>query len=214
MPPKAKEQYRRFERNMVLSEFDLEAVNGGVLTNKLLQFANGSLYLDDGTVQKVHDAKLDMLDSIITEAMGQPILMAYSFKFDRDAIKKRYPWVRVFGEGRNDTADWNAGRIKLMLTHPASAGHGLNFQHGGNIMVWYGLTWSLELYQQFIKRLHRSGQQADKVLLHRLLTRDTVDERLAKVVEAKGMSQDRITEHVRVRVAEAQRVDEYWRMAA
>lgn len=214
MPPKAREQYRRFERNMVLEEFDLEAVNGGVLTNKLLQFANGSLYLDDGTTQKVHEAKLDMLDSIITEAMGQPILMAYSFKFDRDMIKKRYPWVRIFGEGKNDTKDWNAGRIKLMLTHPASAGHGMNFQEGGNIMVWYGLTWSLELYQQFVKRLHRSGQQAEKVLLHRLLTKGTVEERMADVLEAKGMSQDRITEHVRVRVEEAQRVEEYWRMAA
>lgn len=214
MPPKAKEMYRRFERDMVLDEFDLEAVNGGVLTNKLLQFANGSLYLDDDTVQKVHEAKLDMLDSIITEAMGQPILMAYSFKFDREVIKKRYPFVRIFGEGKNDTRDWNAGRIKLMLTHPASAGHGMNFQHGGNIMVWYGLTWSLELYQQFVKRLHRSGQTAEKVLLHRLLTRGTVDEKMAVALEVKGMSQDRITEHVRVRVAEAQRVDEYWRLAA
>lgn len=214
MPPKAREQYRRFERNFVLEEFDLEAVNGGVLTNKLLQFANGSLYLDDGSVQKVHEAKLDMLDSIITEAMGQPVLMAYSFQFDREVIKKRYPWVRIFGEGKNDTRDWNAGKIKLMLTHPASAGHGLNFQHGGNIMVWYGLTWSLELYQQFIKRLHRSGQEHSKVLLHRLLTRDTVDERMAEVLETKGFTQDRITDAVRIRVAEAQRVEEYWRMAA
>src|SRR5690606_4748818 len=121
-----------------------------------------------------------------------------SFKFDRDVIKKRYPWVRIFGEGKSDTKDWNNGKIKLMLTHPASAGHGLNFQHGGNIMVWYGLTWSLELYQQFIKRLHRSGQGAEKVLLHRLLTRDTVDERMASVLESKGMTQDRITDHVRV----------------
>lgn len=214
MPPKAKEQYRRFEKNMVLEEFDLEAVNGGVLTNKLLQLANGSLYLDDGSVEKIHEAKLDMLDSIITEAMGQPILMAYSFKFDREVIKKRYPFVRIFGEGKNDTRDWNAGRIKLMLTHPASAGHGMNFQHGGNIMVWYGLTWSLELYQQFVKRLHRSGQTHAKVLLHRLLTRGTVDEKMADVLEVKGQTQDRITDAVRVRVAEAQRVEEYWRMAA
>ena len=222
MPRKAMDMYRRFEKNFVLEEFDLEAVNGGVLTNKLLQFANGSLYTeraDDAGemqpwVEHVHDAKLDMLDSIITEAMGQPILMAYSFKFDMERIKKRYPFVRVFGEGKNDTRDWNAGKIKLMLTHPASAGHGMNFQHGGNIMVWYGLTWSLELYQQFIKRLHRSGQQAERVLLHRLLTKGTVDERMADVLEEKGVTQDRITDTVRVRVAEAQRVDEYWRMAA
>jgi len=214
LPPKAMEQYRRFEREMVLEEFDLEAANGGVLTNKLLQLANGSLYRDDGTIEAIHTAKLDLLDSIITEAMGQPILMAYSFKFDMQAIKKRYPFVRVFGEGKNDTRDWNAGRIKLMLTHPASAGHGMNFQHGGNIQVWMGLTWSLELYQQFIKRLHRSGQTADKVILHRLLAKGTVDERMADVLETKGMTQDRITDHVRVRVEEAQRVSEYWRMAA
>lgn len=222
MPPKAMEQYRRFEKSFVLEEFDLEAVNGGVLTNKLLQFANGSLYTqregEDGeivdSVEHIHDAKLDALESIITEAMDRPILMAYSFQFDMERIKKRFPFVRVYGEGRNDTKDWNAGKIKLMLTHPASAGHGLNFQHGGNIMVWYGLTWSLELYQQFIKRLHRSGQKEANVLLHRILTRGTVDERVVQLLGEKGMTQDRITEAVRIRVAEAQRVDEYYRMAA
>lgn len=222
LPRKAMEQYRRFEKSFVLEEFDLEAVNSGVLTNKLLQFANGSLYTevpgDDGqmipNVEHVHDAKLDVLDSIIAEAMDRPILMAYSFQFDMERIKKRFPFVRVYGEGKNDTKDWNAGRIKLMLTHPASAGHGLNFQHGGNIMVWYGLSWSLELYQQFIKRLHRSGQKEAKVLLHRILARGTVDERVVHLLGQKGMTQDRITEAVRVRVAEAQRVDEYYRMAA
>lgn len=222
MPRKAMEQYRRFEKNFVLEEFDLEAVNGGVLTNKLLQFANGSLYTEwessPGTfvqqTEHVHDAKLEALESIITEAMDRPILMAYSFQFDMERIKKRFPFVRVYGEGKNDTKDWNAGRIKLMLTHPASAGHGMNFQHGGNIMVWYGLTWSLELYQQFIKRLHRSGQKEANVLLHRILTRGTVDEKVVKLLGEKGMTQDRITEAVRIRVAEAQRVDEYYRMAA
>lgn len=214
MPQKAMEAYRRFERDFVLEEFDLEAANGGVLTNKLLQFANGSLYLDDRSVAHVHDAKLDALDSIVTEAMGQPILMAYSFQFDMDRIKKRFPFVRVYGEGKNDTKDWNAGRIKLMLTHPASAGHGLNFQHGGNIAVWYGLTWSLELYRQFIKRLHRSGQTAEKVILHRIITRDTADENVLGVLDMKGATQDRITDAVRVRVAQAQAAEEYFRMAA
>jgi len=222
MPAKAMLQYRRFEKDFVLEEFDLEAVNGGVLTNKLLQFANGSLYTEKTNeegeivrnVEHVHDAKLDVLESIMAEAMGRPVLMAYSFQFDMERIKKRFPFVRVFGEGTNDTKDWNAGKFKLMLTHPASAGHGLNFQHGGNVMVWYGLTWSLELYQQFIKRLHRSGQKAEHVLLHRILTRGTVDERVVHLLGQKGMTQDRITEAVRLRVAEAQRVDEYYRMAA
>lgn len=222
MPLKAQKQYREFESTFVLEEFDLEAVNGGVLTNKLLQFANGSLYLEkedeDGNVVKftehVHDAKLDQLDSIVTEAMGKPILLAYSFQFDLERIKKRFPFARVFGEGKNDTKDWNEGKIKLMVTHPASAGHGLNFQHGGNIMVWYGLTWSLELYRQFIKRLHRSGQKADCVMLHRILTRGTVDERVLDLLDDKKITQDRITEVVRVSVAEAQKLSEWYRHAA
>lgn len=209
LPPKAMEMYRRFEKEMVLEEFDLEAVNNGVLTNKLLQLANGSLYMEDGSAKHIHDAKLDALDSIMTETAGNSVLLAYSYQFDLERIKKRFPYARIFGEGKNDLREWNAGKIRLLVTHPASAGHGLNFQYGGNVGVWYGMTWSLELYQQFMKRLHRSGQEAEEVVMHRILAHDTVDYTVAETVGIKGVRQDDITEAVRVRVERTKEVERW-----
>lgn len=210
MTKKEMQGYRDFERETAIEVLDkwgepevIEAVNNGVLTGKLLQYANGSLYREDGSAFKVHEHKLQALDSIIEEAAGRPILVAYSFKFDKDAIKKKYPWCRVFGENRNDMRDWNAGKIKMLVTHPASAGHGLNFQGASNIAVWYGLTWSLELYRQFIKRLHRSGQKEDRVFLHRILTHGTGDFDVLEVLKRRGATQDQITDAVRVRLERA-----------
>lgn len=207
LPPAVMKQYRSFERESAIwlrdGENDpeiIKAVNNGVLTNKLLQFANGSLYREDGSDIKVHDAKIAALESIISEANGRPILCAYSFKFDKAAILKKFPKARVFGDTPNDMRDWNAGKIDLLLTHPASAGHGLNFQHGSNIAVWYGLTWSMELYRQFIKRLHRSGQKADRVYLHRIIAAGTADEDVVRVLRDRTATQDRITDAVRVRL--------------
>lgn len=210
LSPKEMARYRNFEQEMAIDvaekgkdpEF-IEAVNKGVLTGKLLQFANGSLYKEDGSAVKIHDRKLEVLDSIMEEAMGKPVLVAYSFQFDRDAILKRYPYCRLYGESKEDMRDWNAGKIRMLLTHPASAGHGLNFQKGSNIAVWYGLTWSLELYRQFIKRLHRSGQKADRVFLHRIITEGTMDETVLKMLSWRGVTQDQITDAVRVRLASA-----------
>ncbi len=210
LTPHELSMYRQLEREMALQVENnagdpeiIEAVNKGVLTGKLLQFANGSLYLDDTSAKKIHEHKLDVLESIMVEAAGAPVLVAYSFKFDMVAIKKRFPYVRVYGETKNDMRDWNAGKIRMLLTHPASAGHGLNFQAGSNIAVWYGLTWSLELYLQFMKRLHRSGQKADKVFMHHILAANTMDERVLDVLGERGVTQDRITEVVRVRLREA-----------
>lgn len=207
LSPKEMALYKSFERENALEVINnqgdpeiIEAVNKGVLTGKLLQFANGSLYLDDNSAKKIHERKLDALESIITEAAGAPILCAYSFQFDMAAIKKRFPFVRIFGESKNDMRDWNAGKIPFLLTHPASAGHGLNFQKGSNIAVWYGLTWSLELYRQFIKRLHRSGQTKDKVFLYRIITKGTMDGKVLKALLARGATQDSITDAVRVRL--------------
>ena len=211
LPHAAMEQYNRFARDMVLEEFDLEAVNGGVLTNKLLQIANGSVYLEDGSSKRLHDAKLDVLESIMNESEGQSVLVAYEFQFDRDAIMKRFPDICVPFNGKQTLRDWNAGKIKMLLTHPASAGHGMNFQYGGHIGVWYGLTWSLELYLQFRKRLHRSGQEAAAVVLHRILAKYTADEVVAKALDSKGARQDRITDAVRVNLAKQY---QYERMAA
>ena len=205
LPPKAREIYNRFLRDAVLEEFDLEAVNGGVLTNKLLQLANGSLYLEDGSATHIHDAKLEALESIIAEAAGQPVLVGYSFKFDVEKIKKRFKHAVVFNDEADNYRKWNRGEIPLMLLHPGSAGHGLNFQHGGSIAVWYGLNWSLELYQQFNKRLHRPGQKAGRVMLHRIIARDTMDSKVARVLHGKDITQESITDAVRVYVEREQK---------
>ena len=218
LPKKAMKLYRELEEEMAIDIRNragdkelIRAVNNGVLTGKLLQLANGSLYLGDKFDEetdkklpresvKVHDEKLKVLESIMEEAMGQPVLVAYSFQFDKAAILKKFPYCRVFGDSPNDMRDWNAGKIRMLLTHPASAGHGLNFQFGSNIAVWYGLTWSLELYRQFIKRLHRSGQKGEHVILHRIMAKGTVDETMLPALTARGQTQDGITDHVRVRL--------------
>jgi SNF2 family DNA or RNA helicase len=194
-------RYRFFERECAFTDWDVEAVNRGVLTNKLLQMANGSVYETDKTEKEIHDLKIDALDRIVSEANGKPMLVAYSFKFDLRRLRKKYPRARVYGEGDNDLRDWNAGKIQMLLVHPMSAGHGLNFQHGGNIAVWFGLTWSLELYRQFVKRLHRSGQKAERVFMYRIIAENTVDEDVLSVLDDKGATQDRITERVRVRLS-------------
>ena len=215
MTPKQMLRYQDFEEEMAIEVVNrwgekemIEAVNNGVLTNKLLQFANGSLYTTEKEAIKVHEHKLDVLDSIMEEAAGRPVLVAYSFQFDKAAIKKRFPYVRIFGESREDMRDWNAGKIRMLLTHPASAGHGLNFQHGSNIAVWYGLTWSSELYQQFIKRLHRSGQKRDHVFLHRIVCAGTADTSILPVLRDRKATEDDIKRAVMVQL----RIDE--RMAA
>ena len=211
LAPKIMAQYKEFERTLALEEYDVEALNNGVLCNKLLQFANGSVYADadeqdpddwrtKSVAKYVHSTKLDELSSIHAEAGGRPLLIAYSYKFDVQAIKKRFPKFRIFGETANDLRDWNRGKLDGLVLHPASAGHGLNFQKGSNIAVHYGLNWSLELYQQFNKRLHRRGQESDTVWLYRILARGTNDMRVAQRLEDRGVTQDRITDTARVRV--------------
>ena len=199
LPPKALREYKRLARDAVLEEKGIVAVNNAVLVNKLLQFANGSVYDTEKGVHNFHKEKLDELESIVTEANGAPVLVFYSFEFDKDRILKRFGRrVRVFGESPNDMRDWNAGRIPILLAHPASAGHGLNFQHGGNIAVWYGLTWNLEHYLQAMKRLHRRGQRADTVFVYRILARKTWDVRQRPILEGKQDEQDAIMEARRV----------------
>jgi SNF2 family DNA or RNA helicase len=217
LSPRHMKMYRDFERTLALEEYDVEAPTNAVLCNKLLQFANGSIYApeDDDeegydsrrkpVAKHVHNRKLDELGSIFEEAGGRPVLIAYSYKFDIHAIKKLYPWVRAYGETPNDLRDWNSGKLRAMILHPASAGHGLNFQHGGNIAVWYGLNWSLELYQQFNKRLHRRGQKGSFVRLYRILAKNTNDARVAANLTEKAVTQDRITDSVRVRLEDIRR---------
>lgn len=204
--PKLMKAYREFEDTLYAEEYDVEAVTKGVLTNKLLQFANGGLYRTDEMVVPpkretllVHDLKIKKLQSVVAEAAGQNILVAYSFKFDKLQIKKAFPHAVFFDEEPNFVKLWNQGKIQMGVAHPASIGHGLNLQYGGHIQVWFGLTWSLEYWDQFNRRLARPGQAHPTVFIHVIIVRDTEDERQYASLQTKGITQDRITERVRVR---------------
>jgi hypothetical protein len=200
-------QYREFERTLVSEVYDVEAVTRGVLTNKLLQFANGGLYRTDEDVYPpkretiaIHDVKLRALERVIEEAAGNNVLIAYSFKFDKDRIKKRFPKAVFFDEEPDFVKKWNAGKIEIGVAHPASIGHGLNLQHGGHIQCWFGCTWSLEYWDQFNRRLARPGQRNHCVFIHVILARGTEDERQYAALQTKGSTQDDIMNAVRVRL--------------
>ncbi len=202
---KQMKDYRRFEKELALEEHDIEAVNKGVLTFKLLQYANGSVYRTDEMTEvrdtiHIHDHKLAALDSIVAETNGANLLIAYSFKFDLERIKKKYPHAREATEpGVLDA--WNRGEVQMLLAHPASIGHGMNIQFGGHHIVWFGLNPSLELYQQFNARLPRPGQGADKVFIHQILTRGTFDENLTVILDDKDATQERITDVLKLHLA-------------
>jgi hypothetical protein len=193
LPAKALAEYNKFRKTLVSDLYDVEAVNSGVLTGKLLQFANGSMYQEDGNDVPIHDEKLDALESIIEEANGAPVFVAYGFKFDLRRIKRKYPKAVVVNDTnpRDTKRRWNNGEIPILLAHPASAGHGLNFQYGGNISVWYGLTHDLELYQQFNKRLHRPGQ-LNTVFNHHIIAACTIDETLLPILAIREANQNSI----------------------
>lgn len=200
---KQMKDYRRFERELALEEHDIVAANQGVLTNKLLQFANGSVYRTDEDVYppvretiKLHNHKLDALESIVAETNGANLLVAYSFKFDRDAILKKFPFARE-AEEEGALEAWNRGEVQMLVAHPASIGHGMNIQFGGHHIVWFGLTSSLELYQQFNARLPRPGQEAEKVFIWHILARGTFDMRLLDILQDRHATQERITDAVK-----------------
>jgi SNF2 family DNA or RNA helicase len=188
MPPAALEIYKNFERTL-LAELDdgeqVEAVTAAVLANKLLQFANGGMYTDDKrNWSEIHTAKLDALAEIIEDNAGENILVSYNYKFDLERLLKRFPDAVVLDKQQETIDRWNRGEIRLLLAHPASAGHGLNIQAGGAIVVWFGLTWSLEHYLQFNARLHRQGQQKPVRIIH-IVSEDTIDERVLSVLMQK-----------------------------
>lgn len=199
LPRKVMDEYHRFERSLVSELWDVEAVNSGVLTGKLLQAANGSIYDENGRDVWIHDEKLYALEEIIEENYGEPILVGYSYKFDLARIKRRFNKAVIFGQGdvREQKKLWNAGKIDLLLAHPQSVGHGQNIQFGGNVMVWYGLTPDLELYQQFNKRLHRPGQTR-RVSNYHIIARGTYDERMLPLLNERGATQDSIMKRFRI----------------
>lgn len=195
-------QYCEFEKSQVLellSGPEISVANAAALTNKLLQYANGALYDEDKNWHEVHDIKLDALEEIIEEANGKPVLVFYSYKHDLERIAKKFgKRVRTL-DGPAEIKQWNDGKIEILIAHPASAGHGLNLQKGGNIIVWFGLPWSLELYQQAVARLHRQGQTS-MVMNYRLIVKGTMDQDVLRALDYKAVGQDALMEAVKARI--------------
>lgn len=200
---KEEKQYKQLERDLLLplTDSDVVASNAAVLSNKLLQLANGCVYDEDGEPQFIHDAKIEALERVIEDAQGQPILIFYSYKHDLARIQKRFKEAKSLDVKAGDIKKWNNGEIPVLLAHPQSAGHGLNLQQGGHIIVWFGLTWSLEYYQQANARLDRQGQK-ESVIVHHIVTRDTLDEKVIKVLEQKEKGQDALLEAVKAKIKE------------
>lgn len=205
MPKKALKEYEELEKELIiqLDDEDISASNSAVLTGKLLQMCNGAIYADETKeVINIHDEKLNALMDIIEAANGKPVLIFYSFKHDLIRIKDYLKKNKIKGHElgcSEDIKKWNDGEIPVLLLHPASAGHGLNLQYGGNIIVWFGLTWSLELYQQACARLYRQGQK-ESVVIHHIIARSTVDEDVMKALQGKEINQNLLLEAVKARI--------------
>lgn len=178
-----------------LPEGEITAANAASLTGKLSQLANGAIYDDDGNIIEFHDRKLDALEDLIEAANGKPLLVAYWFKHDLQRIKKRFDVREI--KSSKDITDWNNGDIPVAVIHPASAGHGLNLQAGGSTLIWFGLTWSLELYQQTNARLWRQGQSSGTVVIEHIITKGTIDERILKALSLKEVTQNALIDAVK-----------------
>ena len=191
MDPEERGAYRQMERAQLLQMDDgttVEAFSAAAVMGKLLQLANGFAYDSGKNPHRIHEKKLDALEEIIDCSPGQPILVFYNFQADREALLGRFPKARILDTGQ-DIEDWNNGKVPLIIAHPASVGHGLNLQDGGHIIVWYGLTWSLELYQQANARLYRQGQQSRTVVINHLVSLGTVDEQVMQALKTKDVTQ-------------------------
>ena len=197
---KEREKYDHLKKEFVLSTEDNEvtAANAASLTNKLSQMANGAVYSDDESIIEIHDRKLDALEDIIESMNGRSLLVAYWFKHDLERIRKRFEICEI--KSSRDISEWNSGKIPVALIHPASAGHGLNLQSGGSTLVWFGLTWSLELYQQTNARLWRQGQTADTVVIQHIITKGTIDEQIMKALKTKDTTQAALITAVKAEV--------------
>lgn len=199
---KEKKKYEDMKKELILAlpEGEVTAANAASLSNKLSQMANGAVYADNEDVVSVHDRKLDALEDIIESANGKPVLIAYWFKHDLSRIeerltKKNIPFQKL--DSRTSMKKWNQGEIPVALIHPASAGHGLNLQSGGSTLIWFGITWSLELYQQTVARLYRQGQTSRTVTVIHILTKGTVDEKIMKALADKDTAQSALIDAVK-----------------
>lgn len=191
------QRYDDLKQELILQlpEGEVTAANAASLTGKLVQLANGAIYSDDGDTVEFHDRKLDALEDIIEAANGKPLLVAYWFKHDLQRIKQRFEVREI--KSSKDITDWNKGNIPVAVIHPASAGHGLNLQAGGSTLIWFGLTWSLELYQQTNARLWRQGQTAGTVVIQHIITKGTIDERILKALSLKELTQNSLIDAVK-----------------
>ncbi len=191
--------YSEFKEEMVanLGDEEIDAVNAAVLSGKLLQMANGAVYDDKNKAHLIHDRKLDALEDLIEGANGKPVLVAYWYKHDLERIRKRFPVRQIITS--KDIEDWNNGGIPIAVIHPASAGHGLNLQSGGSTLIWFGLTWSLELYQQTNARLYRQGQN-ETVVIHHIIAKDTIDEDVIIALTRKEKTQASLIDAVKAKL--------------
>lgn len=191
--------YSDFRDEMVanLGDEEIDAVNAAVLSGKLLQMANGAVYDDKNKAHLIHDRKLDALEDLIEGANGKPVLVAYWYKHDLERIQKRFPARKI--KTSKDIEDWNNGNIPIAAIHPASAGHGLNLQSGGSTLIWFGLTWSLELYQQTNARLYRQGQN-ETVVIHHIIAKDTIDEDVMTALTRKEKTQTSLIDAVKAKL--------------
>lgn len=190
----------RKELTLQLPDGEITAANAAALSNKLCQMANGAVYTDSGDMVKIHDEKIDALEDIIESMNGNPLLVAYWFKHDYERITERLHKLHIpFAKLDTETSirRWNSGEIPIALIHPASAGHGLNLQSGGNTLVWFGLTWSLELYQQTNARLWRQGQKSKTVIIQHIVTEGTIDEQILKALKSKNKTQTALIDAVK-----------------
>ena len=192
--------YNDLKKDLVLAiaNKEIDAVNAAGLSNKLSQMANGAVYDEDKNYIEIHNQKLDVLEDLIEQANGKPVLVAYWFKHDLERIKKRFDVREI--KSSKDISDWNNGNIPVAVIHPASAGHGLNIQEGGSTLIWFGLTWSLELYQQTNARLWRQGQKSKTVVIHHIISKGTIDEQIMKALRKKEMSQDALMDAVKAEI--------------
>lgn len=191
------DRYKKLKADLILElpDGEITAANAAALTGKLCQLSNGAIYDDDGNIIEFHDRKLDALEDLIEAANGKPLLVAYWFKHDLLRIKNRFAVREI--KTSQDIMDWNAGNIPLAVIHPASAGHGLNLQAGGSTLIWFGLTWSLELYQQTNARLWRQGQASGTVVIEHIITKGTIDERILKALSQKELTQNALIDAVK-----------------
>lgn len=191
--------YSKFKDDMVtkLGDEEIDAVNAAVLSGKLLQMANGAVYDSENKAHIIHDKKLDALEDLIEGANGKPVLVAYWFKHDLERIKNRFTVRQI--KASKDIEDWNEGNIPIAVIHPASAGHGLNLQSGGSTLIWFGLTWSLELYQQTNARLYRQGQN-ETVIIHHIITKGTIDEDVMTALTKKEETQASLIDAVKAKL--------------